>query len=166
MMTTVLERIRASLLERRAGLAEWLQTTPQRRKGMLLGPSSEQAVHARLDAIEDSIAKAEARTLGRCDVCDGYVETDLLEADYTACVCLTHYSGERLRQLENELELAQTLQRSLLPCTYPMSRDWRSRPTAGPPRSSEATTSMSSTCRMASIAWPSPTSPGMECRRA
>jgi len=119
MAAEILERLRTGLLEKRAGLAEWLRTTPSRRKGILLGPSSEQAVQAHLNAIDTSIAKAEARTLGRCEVCQDYVETDLLEVDYTACVCLTHFSEEELRHLENELELAQTVQRALLPQEVP-----------------------------------------------
>jgi sigma-B regulation protein RsbU (phosphoserine phosphatase) len=119
MAAPILERIRTGLLEKRAGLAEWLLTTPSRRKAILLGPSAEQAVHAHLNTIDSCIAKAEARTLGRCEVCHEYVETDLLEVDYTACVCLTCFSEEELRHLENELELAQMVQRALLPQEVP-----------------------------------------------
>jgi sigma-B regulation protein RsbU (phosphoserine phosphatase) len=35
--------------------------------------------------------------------------------DYTCCVCLDHLSTEETRSLERELELAQNVQRSLLP---------------------------------------------------
>jgi sigma-B regulation protein RsbU (phosphoserine phosphatase) len=49
-----------------------------------------------------------------CEVCHDYVETRLIEADYTACVCLDHYSEEQRRSLEYELELAHNVQRALL----------------------------------------------------
>jgi sigma-B regulation protein RsbU (phosphoserine phosphatase) len=43
----------------------------------------------------------------------------LLEADYTACVCLDHLSAGEKRQLESELELSQTIQKALLPQRVP-----------------------------------------------
>ncbi len=58
-------------------------------------------------------------TLGVCVICHGYVDTQLLEMDYTAAVCLDHYSDEERRRLESELELSQVVQRALLPQRMP-----------------------------------------------
>jgi sigma-B regulation protein RsbU (phosphoserine phosphatase) len=120
MEAPILERMRTGLLEKRVGLTEWLRTTPSHKKGVLLGPSTEQAVHTHLSDIDNSIAEAESGTLGLCEVCQDYVETDLLEIDYTACVCITHFSEEEVRHLENELELAQSVQKGLLPQEVPI----------------------------------------------
>jgi sigma-B regulation protein RsbU (phosphoserine phosphatase) len=47
------------------------------------------------------------------------VDAQLLEMDYTAVVCLDHYSEEERRRLESELELSQVVQRALLPQRMP-----------------------------------------------
>lgn len=115
----LLERIRVGLLEKQDGLSEWLRLTSPHRKEVMLGPSTEQAVHAHIGTIENLLAKAESRTLGRCQVCQDYVNADLLEVDYTASVCIEHLSEEEVRRLESELELAQSVQKSLLPERVP-----------------------------------------------
>ena len=72
METTILGRIRTGLLEKRVGLTEWLRTTPSHKKQVSLGPSSEQAVHTHLIAIDDSIERVEVGMLGRCEVSEVY----------------------------------------------------------------------------------------------
>ena len=119
MEAPVLESIRKNLLERRDRINEWLRVTPLSRKAVFLGPSTEQAVHARLDAIDDAISKADSKTLGRCEVCHGEVEPELLEIDYSACVCIEDLSEKERRNLESELELAQSVQKMLLPQEIP-----------------------------------------------
>ena len=103
MQAPILEIIRKNLFEKRDRINEWLRATPMSKKEVYLGPSSEQAVHARLGAIDDAISKADSRTLGKCEVCQGQVEAELLEIDYSACVCIEHLSGEQRRKLESEL---------------------------------------------------------------
>ncbi|HEX2989132.1 MAG TPA: PP2C family protein-serine/threonine phosphatase, partial [Anaerolineales bacterium] len=78
--------------------------------------------HKHLHVIEDSLEKIEDNTLGVCVVCRGYVDASLLEMDYTAMVCLDHYSNEERRRLEAELELSQVVQRALLPQQMPQIR--------------------------------------------
>jgi serine phosphatase RsbU (regulator of sigma subunit) len=114
-----LARMHNSLLQRQDNLTKWLQATPLGKKKSLLGPSTEKSVRARLDVIDDAITKAEAKTLGKCEVCHADVETELLEVDYTASVCIDHLSEEQRRQLESELELAQDVQKMLLPQEAP-----------------------------------------------
>jgi sigma-B regulation protein RsbU (phosphoserine phosphatase) len=72
-----------------------------------------------LEVVESAIQKAEEGTLGICVVCHGHVDDELLQMDYTACVCLDHFSPEERRQLESELELSQIVQRGLLPQSIP-----------------------------------------------
>jgi len=119
MDTFVLERIRQGLLRKRDSLAEWFHATPLAKKEVLLGPLKEQSVQNRLEVIDDTIARVDSKTLGKCKVCHGEVENELLEVDYTACVCIEHLSREERRQLEAELELAQSVQKMLLPQEIP-----------------------------------------------
>ena len=119
METLLLERMHKGLLQKQNNLTKWLHATPLDKKKISLGPSKEQSVHACLDFIDDAISKAEAKTLGKCEVCHEVVETKLLEVDYTACVCIEHLSEEERRQLESELELAQDVQKMLLPQEVP-----------------------------------------------
>jgi sigma-B regulation protein RsbU (phosphoserine phosphatase) len=72
-----------------------------------------------LDVIDNTISKADSKTLGKCEVCHEDVETELLEVDYTACVCIEHLSKEERRHLESDLELAQSVQKMLLPQEVP-----------------------------------------------
>jgi len=119
MEAPLLESMHKGLLQKQDNLTEWLHATPLGKKKVLLGPSTEQSVHARLDVIDDAISKADSKTLGKCEVCHEVVETELLEVDYTACVCIEHLSKEERRQLESELELAQDVQKMLLPQEVP-----------------------------------------------
>lgn len=119
MEAPILARIRTGLSAKRAGLSEWLSVTPPDKKEVVLGPATEQGVHAHLGVIDDSSVKADSGSLGLCEVCQEYVEPALLEFDYTACVCITHYSEEEVRNLEAELELAQGVQKTLLPQVIP-----------------------------------------------
>lgn len=119
MEARIVERIHQGLLEKRDSLTEWLRATPLNKKEIFLGPSTNQAVQARLGAIDTAISKAESGTLGRCEVCHDDVEPELLEIDYSACVCIDHLSEEEVRHLESELELAQSVQKMLLPQEAP-----------------------------------------------
>lgn len=119
MEVSFLKGIQKSLLQKRARLTEWLQATPLNKKEVFLGPSTEQAVHVHLGAIDDALSKAESKNLGTCEVCNEDVEPELLEIDYTACVCIDHLSEEERRHLESELELAQRVQKMLLPQEVP-----------------------------------------------
>lgn len=119
MDTKILQRFRENLLQQRQNLREWLNNTPAQKKQIRLGPADEQAAQAHLQVIDTALAKTENQTLGLCRVCNGYVETDRLEMDFTACVCIEHYSAEQRRQLESELELSHKLQKALLPQAAP-----------------------------------------------
>jgi phosphoserine phosphatase RsbU/P len=120
METSVFERFRIGLKEKRQVLADFLQETPSPKKQVHLGTAAEDGVQEQLQVIETALQKTEDRTLGVCEVCHDYVESGLLEMDYTACVCLDHFSEEEKRQLESELELSQVVYKAMLPQQLPM----------------------------------------------
>ncbi len=119
MDTKILQSFRENLQRRRQNLVDWLQRTPAAKKKIHLGPADEKAARSHLQTLDTALVKADNKTLGRCEVCHDYVETDRLEMDFTACVCIDHYSPEQKRQLEAELELSHKVQKSLLPQQLP-----------------------------------------------
>ena len=119
MQAKVYDEIRTALEEKQANLQEWLESTPVEKKEVQLGTADELAVESQLETIETALHEIDAGTLGVCEVCHDMVDRSLLLMDYTACVCLDHYSDEERRQLEDELELSQTIQRALLPQQIP-----------------------------------------------
>jgi sigma-B regulation protein RsbU (phosphoserine phosphatase) len=119
MEACILDRIRSGLLQKREWITEWLHSTPLNKKEVLLGPSTEQSVLCCVDVIDEAITKADSKTLGKCEVCHEDVDPELLEVDYTASVCIEHLSEQERRHLEGELELAQNVQKMLLPQETP-----------------------------------------------
>ena len=118
MVTEVYGRIQEGLEEKQKELLEFLETAPETEKEICLG-SDGRCIEEHLHVIESSLEKIEEQSLGICVVCHGYVDSSLLEMDYTASVCLDHYSEEERRRLEAELELSQVVQRALLPQRLP-----------------------------------------------
>ncbi|MBF8255772.1 MAG: PPM-type phosphatase protein, partial [Anaerolineales bacterium] len=94
MQPAILEQVRASLLDKRAALSQWLARTPAPARAISLGPAGEAAVTDHLDSLEEHIAEADAGQLGLCTVCHDFVDSKRLVADYTAQVCLDHLSPE------------------------------------------------------------------------
>ena len=119
MKTEALEKVQESLSEKRNQVAAWLQTTPAPKKQAYLGPADERAVETHLHVIDSTLDKAAAGILGVCSVCHQAIEPELVEMDYTSGVCLDDLAPEQKRSLEFELELAQSVQRSLLPQQVP-----------------------------------------------
>lgn len=115
----VFGKIRESVLEQSQNLQEWLKETPPQEKQVRLGPVKETAIQEHLEVLQTAAAKAEDKTLGLCTVCEDYIETNRLEVDYTACVCIEHYTEDQRRTLEKELELSQKVQKALLPQVIP-----------------------------------------------
>jgi sigma-B regulation protein RsbU (phosphoserine phosphatase) len=121
MVTDLYERIQEGLEEKQKEIVEFLETAPEVEKEICLC-DDENKVEEHLHIIETSLEKIEDNTLGVCVVCHGHVDAVLLEMDYTAAVCLDHYSDEERRRLEAELELSQVVQRALLPQRVPNIR--------------------------------------------
>jgi sigma-B regulation protein RsbU (phosphoserine phosphatase) len=119
MDTNQFQRIQKDLLEKRENLLEWVETAPPEEKALRTGEPSAQPVQAHLQVIDHALQEINDGTLGVCDVCHMKVDTNLLEVDYNACVCLDHYTESERRQLEAELEFSQTIQRALMPQQTP-----------------------------------------------
>ena len=111
----LMDNIRESLAEKRENLAAWIEETPKEKRAVNLGNAGEQEIISHLATLDQAGEQASQGTLGTCTVCHDKVNTGLLEMDYTCCVCLDHLSSDQARSLEFEIELAQAVQRSLLP---------------------------------------------------
>lgn len=121
MAIDIYPRVQEALKTRQKELTEFLEAAPATEKEICLC-GDDCCVDEHLQVIETSLEKIENKTLGFCVVCHGYVDSSHLEMDYTACVCLEHYSEEERRRLESELELSQIVQRALLPQRMPEIR--------------------------------------------
>jgi phosphoserine phosphatase RsbU/P len=121
MVTELYGRIQEGLEEKQKEITEFLEVAPEPEKDLCLG-NDDHCVETHLHVIETSLEKIDDQTLGICVVCHGYVDPELLEMDYTAAVCLDHYSDAERRRLEAELELSQVVQRALLPQRVPNIR--------------------------------------------
>jgi sigma-B regulation protein RsbU (phosphoserine phosphatase) len=119
METTRINQFLSNLQEKRENLAGWLKATPAQDKRTRLGPAGETGADAHLQVLEETLEKAADQTFGICEVCHGNVDTELLELDYTCCVCLDHFSEPEKRQLEEELELSASIQKAFLPQEIP-----------------------------------------------
>lgn len=112
---TLNEEIKKGLSETGENLYHWLEATPDDKQHVCLGTEDGSCVEEHLHVIKESLEKIDEGTFGICEICNQPVDDELLKMDYTATVCLGHYTEEELRQLENELELSQVVQRALLP---------------------------------------------------
>ena len=119
MKNKILDEIQIGLEEARTNLVTWVETTPEEKIQVCLGPEDEACIEEHLHVIDESLEKINEGTFGICKICHEPVDRELLQMDYTASVCLGHFTDEELRQLESELELSQVIQRGLLPQTLP-----------------------------------------------
>ncbi|HMS00546.1 MAG TPA: PP2C family protein-serine/threonine phosphatase [Anaerolineales bacterium] len=119
MALEILERIETSLVEKREAVTKFLETASDAEREICLY-EDDHCVQDHLHVIEASLEKFENHTLGLCEICHGYVEPSRLAMDYTASICLDHYSEAEMRRLESELELSQIVQRALLPQNVPV----------------------------------------------
>ena len=119
MAIDIYHHIQTGLVEKRQSVTEFLDTASDPEKEICLCDDTH-CVQDHFQVIEASLAKIETNTLGICEVCHGIVDANLLEMDYTAAVCLDHYSEAERRRLESELELSQIVQRALLPQRMPI----------------------------------------------
>ena len=119
MQTSMINRIREGLLGKKETLEQWQVETPETDKQIELGFGDESAVDTELEVIDSTLEQMDEGVYGICEICHEAVDSELLQMDFTATVCLGHYSEDELRQLESELELSQVIQRALLPQQVP-----------------------------------------------
>jgi sigma-B regulation protein RsbU (phosphoserine phosphatase) len=113
------DEVQTGLEEARANLLNWVATAPEEKLQVCLGTDDGTCIEEHIHVIDESLEKIKEGTFGICKLCHEAVESHLLQMDYTATVCLGHFSDEELRQLESELELSQVIQRGLLPKEVP-----------------------------------------------
>jgi sigma-B regulation protein RsbU (phosphoserine phosphatase) len=116
---SIIPRIQESIAQKSHNIEEWLETSPVDEIETCLTCASEQEVHTHLDVIGAVMQNTETEAFGVCEICQGSVETNLLELDYTASICLGCLSDQERHELETELELSQTVQRALMPQANP-----------------------------------------------
>jgi sigma-B regulation protein RsbU (phosphoserine phosphatase) len=121
MNKNILNRFRQLLVKRRDTVAEWCETASENEKTRVYGYLALGNVDELVHEIEEAIESIDKGDFGKCQKCEdgGEVELERLELDFKTSVCLSHYSGEQLRMLENDLELAAKVQQNLLPSTLP-----------------------------------------------
>ena len=68
-----------------------------------------------LDQVDAALHRLDDGTYGLCAVCHEAVEPERLIADPLECFCLDHLTREQQRALQDDLETAARVQRSLLP---------------------------------------------------
>ena len=68
-----------------------------------------------LHEVDSALERIDAGTYGLCEECHDPIEPDRLLADPLVCLCLDHLTPQQQRALENDLELAAQVQRTLLP---------------------------------------------------
>lgn len=113
-----LDKFRQSLIVHRDALVDWLNQDSTD-KNIHLGGSAVKGVLEVVSEIKDTLECIDNGKFGKCVKCDGEVETERLELDFTTQVCLDHYSEDQIRALEGDLELATKVQKQLLPCCIP-----------------------------------------------
>lgn len=119
MELNTIQRFRETLQRQRENLLEWMKGAPPDQRQIRFGPLPENSIETRLDRLEDVIAQTHTKDFGICDVCHEDVGVDTLEMDFTACVCIEHFSDEQRRRLEQDLELSHKVQKALLPKDAP-----------------------------------------------
>jgi len=118
MNNRVLDQFRESIAKHRDDLMHWLNDT-EKKKSIHLGTAAVSEVLAEMEEFKALLRQIDDNVFGRCVVCNGEVELERLEQDYSTNVCLDCYSEEQLRELERDLELAAKVQQQLLPACVP-----------------------------------------------
>lgn len=72
-------------------------------------------IYRLLQQIDRTLERIDKGSFGICDVCHDPIEPERLAYDPMISVCLDHLNREQQRALEQDLELAGKVQRSLLP---------------------------------------------------
>ncbi len=119
MESMVINQFKEGLAQKKSNLENWQETSAPEARQICLCSDNELVLDEHLHVIDSSLQKIEDGLFGICEICHQAVDTELLQMDYTAMVCLDHYSENELRQLENELELSQVVQRAVLPQRIP-----------------------------------------------
>lgn len=70
---------------------------------------------ALLKEVDDALERIDGGTYGICEVCRDPIEEDRLMVNPLICFCLDHLDEKQKRLLEEDLDLAQNIQKMMLP---------------------------------------------------
>ena len=111
-MVTAFNPLREQLVDRRHRLGVAVRLAPEAQLARLL------------QEVDMALGRMDEGTYGLCDVCHDPVETERLIADPLTRLCLDHLSATEQRALEDDLALAVSIQRELLPQTDYRAQGW------------------------------------------
>jgi phosphoserine phosphatase RsbU/P len=119
MEKNILDRFRNSVKTHRDSLLTLLNLNSSAKKVILANSGISDVVNL-IQEHNDVLERIDKGEFGKCTKCNGEVEIDRLEYDFTTTVCLDHYSETQLQVLERDLELAAKVQKQLLPQVLPI----------------------------------------------
>ena len=114
-----LAHFRQALAGHRDALVEWMHADAPHKDVHLGGREIKEVIQI-VSQIKESLEQIDNGRFGVCRQCQGQVETERLEMDYTTQVCLDHFTSQQIQALEADLELAARVQKELLPCCVPV----------------------------------------------
>ena len=92
-----------------------LQDRRVRLQAAITGTGEDERLLGLLREVDLALERARDGTYGLCEVCHDSIEADRLTADPLITRCLDHLTSAEVRALEQDLELASRVQRTLLP---------------------------------------------------
>jgi sigma-B regulation protein RsbU (phosphoserine phosphatase) len=96
-------------------LRDQLHNRRHKLEAVIPGSAEHTQLTALLREVDSALERMEDGSYGICESCREPVETERLLADPLTCYCLDHLTEAGRRDLEQDLELAAMMQRSLLP---------------------------------------------------
>jgi phosphoserine phosphatase RsbU/P len=112
-MATPSESVRDELAQRRDRLA-----------AIVARGVAEPQIESLLRDVDAALGRFSTGTYGFCETCGDPIESDRLAADPLIRVCIDHLSPFEARALEQDLDLASRVQRTLLPPPRVAARGW------------------------------------------
>jgi sigma-B regulation protein RsbU (phosphoserine phosphatase) len=119
MQKNILNKFRNSVKTHRDSLLGLLNLNSATKKIILANSGVGDVVNL-IQEHNEVLERIDKGEFGKCIKCNGEVEIDRLEYDFTTTVCLDHYSETQLQVLERDLELAAKVQKQLLPQVLPI----------------------------------------------
>ena len=92
-----------------------LEQRRERLHAALHSTAADASLSQLLTAVDDALRRIDQGTFGLCETCHASVEPERLLADPLVQFCLDHLTSAEQRALENDLSLAASIQRRLLP---------------------------------------------------
>lgn len=105
-------------------IREELQTRRQKLETALRRKPEDATLNGLLEQVDAALDRLEGGGYGLCEACGDPIEPERLRVDPLITFCLDHLSASQRRALEDDLELAASIQRGLLPLQNMKSAGW------------------------------------------